>query len=106
MSVPQLTNATNRPSAFTAGVPCHGRHVVFASGSPTVVDNDINGAQMDVVPRDVVSGTTVLVSVALGNVSGNGGSDNPAMSSDGRVVAFISAASNLAPGDNNGSRPD
>lgn len=52
-------------------------------------------------PRLVVAQTPVVtrVSVATGNVEANGSSAKPAISSDGRWVAFESGASNLAPGD-------
>lgn len=43
-----------------------------------------------------------LVSVGLGGAGGNGWSDYPSLSYDGRYVAFASAASNLVSGDTNG----
>lgn len=46
--------------------------------------------------------TTSLVSVGRGHPA-NGDSDGPAISSDGHLVAFTSAASNLVRGDTNGS---
>lgn len=49
--------------------------------------------------------TYVKVSVNAAGEPGNGGSDNPDISADGRFVAFLSSATNLAPGDTNG-RPD
>jgi Tol biopolymer transport system component len=39
--------------------------------------------------RDLVSGTTTLVSTT-GTASGNSSSDNPVVSADGRYVAFNS----------------
>jgi len=48
---------------------------------------------------------TSLVSQATGvNTSGNGYSDNPSITADGRYVAFASDASNLVAGDTNGQR--
>jgi hypothetical protein len=47
-------------------------------------------------------GTTALVSVDSGGVQGNGLSEHPAISDDGRYVAFDSLASNLVPSDTNG----
>ena len=49
-----------------------------------------------------VSGTTVVVSVSTNGSIGNGDSHSAAMTPDGRYVAFVSAASNLVPGDANG----
>ncbi len=44
----------------------------------------------------------VRVSVSTAGVEGNGVSGNPAISGDGRFVAFASAATNLVAGDTNG----
>ena len=46
--------------------------------------------------------STVRVSVGTGNVQGNGNSTQSAVTPDGRFIAFVSAASNLVPGDTNG----
>jgi hypothetical protein len=54
--------------------------------------------------RDRRTGTTERVSVGQGGVQGNGDSGGiytPALSTDGRFVAFDSEASNLVPGDTN-----
>jgi len=51
--------------------------------------------------RDRRTGTTERVSVGQGGVQGNGSSEYPALSADGRFVAFVSWASNLVPGDTN-----
>jgi hypothetical protein len=48
-------------------------------------------------------GTTERVSVAAGGIEGNGPSVLPALSATGRFVAFTSDATNLVPGDTNGS---
>ena len=45
--------------------------------------------------------TTSRVSLGTGGVQGNGHSNGPAISQDGRYVLFVSAASNLVPGDTN-----
>src|SRR5262249_47420017 len=45
--------------------------------------------------------TTERVSVSSGSSQGNGNSINPAISADGRFVAFESVATNLVPGDTN-----
>ena len=51
--------------------------------------------------HDRQTGITERVSVDSAGNQGNGGSDNPAISADGRYVAFESWASNLVPGDSN-----
>ena len=47
------------------------------------------------------TGELINCSTSASNVSANGYSDNPSISSDGRYVAFDSAASNLISNDNN-----
>ncbi len=47
-------------------------------------------------------GDTSLVSVDNAGNQGNGSSGGPALSADGRYVAFASSADNLVPGDTNG----
>src|SRR3954451_21746321 len=51
----------------------------------------------------LAAGTTQRVSVSSHGVQGNGDSTGPAFSDDGHVVAFVSDAKNLAPGDTNGN---
>ena len=51
---------------------------------------------------DAQGGATTRVSVASGGTQGNGASHQPAISADGRFVAFESFATNLAGGDTNG----
>lgn len=79
-----------------------GRYVAFASAATGFAPGDGNGAP-DVFVRDRVAGTTVLVSVALGGGTGNGGSELPCISGDGLTVVFVSEASDLVPGDTNGA---
>src|SRR5689334_10799474 len=49
------------------------------------------------------AGSTERVSVSSTGQQGNGGSGGPAISADGRFVAFESEATNLVPGDTNGA---
>lgn len=81
-----------------------GRYVAFASLASDLVPNDTNGTQ-DIFVRDLVAGTTTLVSVnSAGTGSGNAASlSTPAISADGRFVAFASNASDLVPQDTNGT---
>lgn len=80
-----------------------GRFVVFMSSGDNLVDGDANG-ELDVFIRDRVMGVTELVSVSSSGEQGNGESHSPAVSADGRFVAFVSSASNLVPNDGNGHR--
>ncbi len=81
-------------------VSTDGRFVAFASDASNLVSGDTNG-RSDVFVRDRQTATTERVSVATGGTEGDGYSDSPAMSADGRYVAFESAASNLVTGDTN-----
>jgi Tol biopolymer transport system component len=79
-----------------------GRVVAFESDSDNLAGGDSNG-QRDVFAHDRQSGSTVLVSVNPDGASGNGRSDQPAISGDGRVTAFRSQASDLVADDGNGA---
>jgi Tol biopolymer transport system component len=89
----------------SVGVSMDGRYVAFTSGAGLSGGTDTNGA-LDVYLRDRVGGTTTLVSDTADamntNIAGDHGSTDPAISSDGSVVAFDSNATNLVAGDTNG----
>jgi hypothetical protein len=87
--------------SLPVGISTNGQYVLFESAANNLVANDTNNAS-DVFVRDLVNGTTTLVSVNTNGWSGNGGSRNSTMTPDGRYVAFVSAATNLVPGDTNG----
>jgi hypothetical protein len=75
-----------------------GRYVAFASSASNLVVGDTNDAS-DVFVRDNVTHITTRVSVATDGTQGNSASIGADISDDGRYVSFLSAASNLAPGD-------
>ena len=79
-----------------------GRYVVFGSADTDLCTNRVSGAG-DVFVRDVQAGTTRLISLNReGRGGGNGVSWSPAITPDGRFVAFVSSASDLVAGDENG----
>jgi Tol biopolymer transport system component len=88
-------------ASFTPSISADGRYVAFASAASTLVAGDTNGAE-DVFVYDRVARTNERVSVSSLGAEGTGASYSPAISADGRHVAFTSAASNLTPGDTNG----
>jgi Tol biopolymer transport system component len=93
-------NGYSSGSAFSAD----GRFLVFSSSASDLVATDSN-ARWDTFVRDLQSGTTTLVSANKdGTDSGNGHSDQPKISEDGRLVAFSSYASDLVTTDTNGER--
>jgi len=77
-----------------------GRHVVFLSSSDNLVDGDTNGI-LDVFVHNQDTGETVRVSVASDGTEANYASYYPAISADGRYIAYTSDSSNLVEGDTN-----
>jgi Tol biopolymer transport system component len=108
------TGATERISVDSAGaegngksffpaLSADGRFVAFVSWAGNLVAGDANGFS-DVFVHDRATGATERVSVDSAGAEGNGNSsvvDPPAISGDGRFVAFASLASNLVAGDTN-----
>ena len=94
------TNGGNGDS-LPACLSIAGRYVLFESSASDLVVGDTNGTS-DVFVRDLVAGITMPVSVSTNGDLGNGASRSAVMTPDGRYVAFVSAASNLVPGDTNG----
>ena len=82
----------------TPAVSGDGRYVAFAGNAP-----NFGATVEDVYVRDTVAGTTTLVSRATGaaGAEGNGPSDAPSISADGRYIAFESTATNLVPTQDN-----
>jgi len=74
-----------------------GRFVAFSSSASNLAPRDTNNAS-DVFVRDLLTGTTALVSLNLNGFSGNGASYSPMITSDGGAVLFHSQASDLLPG--------
>jgi Tol biopolymer transport system component len=81
----------------TPDISADGRRVAFTT-TESLVPADQNGRD-DVYVRDLVAGTTILASVGVGGILGDGSARNPALSDDGVRVAFQSQASNLLGGD-------
>jgi uncharacterized repeat protein (TIGR01451 family) len=82
-------------------IEANGRYVAFPSEGSNLVPGDTNGVR-DIFIHDRQTGVTLAASVGVGGVQGNDQNRNPAISADGRYVAFSSAASNLVIGDTNG----
>ncbi len=101
-----LGGAAANAGSYSAAVSSDGRYVAFWSHASNLVAGDVNGYG-DVFLRDMLAGTTALISVSSAGVQGNdmSGWISPgaslSLSADGRYVAFVSRASNLVPGDTN-----
>ena len=77
-----------------------GRYVAFTSWASNLVTGDTNNTP-DIFVHDRDTGVTTRVSVGEAGAQGSGYSDRPAISADGRYIAFSSTATNLVPGDTN-----
>lgn len=77
-----------------------GRYVAFQSSAAGLGKS--LGKKRQILWRDRNSGETKLVSAGNAGDEGNGDSLAPAISADGRFVAFESIATNLTENDNNG----
>jgi subtilisin family serine protease len=98
------TGTTELVSVSSAGVQANAvcyalsvsadcRYVAFRSTATNLVAGDTNG-KMDVFVRDRQMGTTILASVNTAGVQANQDCNSPAISADGRYVAFCSAVTN------------
>jgi Tol biopolymer transport system component len=87
-------------ASFKSAISADGRFVAFESFASNLVPNDTNG-WVDVFVRDRQAGTTERISVRSTGQQVNGGSNRPAISADGRFVAFASIATNVVPNDTN-----
>jgi Tol biopolymer transport system component len=90
----QGTGESVRP-AFSG----NGRYVAFQSDG--ALQSDDTNKKTDVYLHDLDTKETTRVSIGPGGVEGNGGSFSPALSADGRLLAYWSNASNLVSGDSN-----
>ena len=80
-----------------------GRFVAFDSYAKNLIPGSENEHEIiHVFVHDRHSGITKAASLAPDGTPGNGNSAVAALSADGRLVAFQSAASNLVAGDTNG----
>lgn len=83
----------NGPS-LNATISADGRYVAFASAASNFGIADTN-ASLDVYVFDQVDRATVRASVSSAGVQADFNSSNPAISADGRFIAFASSATNL-----------
>jgi Tol biopolymer transport system component len=94
--------AEGNSGSVISSISADGRYVAFYSHATNLVRGDTNNAY-DIFVRDRQLGTTERVSLDSAGAQANGSSDDPpAISGDGRFVAFASDATNLVTGDTNG----
>lgn len=90
-------DAASRNPSLTADA----RRVAFASDATNLTPRGDGNGHRDVFVYDQGTGELRLVSLGPGDKPANGRSDEPVLSGDGNVLAFVSTASNLVPGDEN-----
>ncbi|MEE9493813.1 MAG: hypothetical protein V3W04_10600 [Gammaproteobacteria bacterium] len=95
-------NSTSTLNAYSMSTD--GRFIAFRSFSDNLVTGDTNG-EADIFVHDRQTGETTRISVASDGTQGNNTSSSPAISADGRFIAFKSDATDLVAGDTN-SRGD
>ncbi len=86
--------------SYGVSVSADGQVLAFFSRATALVAGDSNG-RWDIFVHDRTSGLTTRVSVDSAGNQGDGDSQWPSLSADGRFVAFYSLATNLVPGDTN-----
>lgn len=93
------TSPTGEADGVSDGprISADGSCVAFVSDATNLVAGDTNGVS-DVFVRDLASGVVTRVSVRTDGVEGNGAAISPALSTDGRFVAFEARATNFVPG--------
>ena len=109
ISVP-YSGSNDLPSIGPVITP-DGRFVAFISAASNLVQGDTSGGcrpegagcDWDVFVRDREHGTTERVSISTKGAQANASSFLSGISDDGRLVAFESDATNLVPGDSNGT---
>jgi Tol biopolymer transport system component len=89
-----------RGNSGNPSVSGDGRYVAFDSFAPNLVPGDTNRSP-DVFLRDRKSGKTKRISVRSGGRQANAWSVDPTISTNGRYIAFSSAATNMVPNDTN-----
>ena len=99
VSVSSAGEEANGASFDYPAISADGRYVAFQSVATNLVPGGVTYGGVFVHDRQM--GITSHVSVDSAGAQVNGGSEDPAISGDGRFVAFASYASNLVPGDTN-----
>jgi hypothetical protein len=97
VSINALGNGRGNDHSFKPVISADGNVVAFQSWARNLHNLDSSN-DVDVFARNLTTGTTYLVSInTAGTGSGNDDSVNPVISSDGRIIAFESTATNLHP---------
>lgn len=104
---PDRTSDTVAGVSGLPSISADGRYVVFASEAPNLVPEQVRRTHAaDLFLYDRATGERTLVSRSADSATagGNDHSSNPALSADGRFIAFLSYATNLVPGQDDDNR--
>jgi Tol biopolymer transport system component len=82
-------------------ISANGRYVTFISFATNLAEGGDTNDASDIFVHDRQSGQTNRISVASDGTEGDGNSEFPWLSANGRYVAFHSLATNLVSGDTN-----
>jgi Tol biopolymer transport system component len=85
-------------ASLQPAVSADGRFAAFASTAPALVPDDGNFVR-DIFVKDLTTGSIERVSVDDDGAGGDGDSEHPSISADGRYVVFASHSTNLVSGD-------
>jgi Tol biopolymer transport system component len=99
---PGLSGIGGDGDSRTVSISADGRYVAFGSNATNLVAGDGNNVD-DIFVADRATGTLVRASVDSSGLEADKSSFNPAISANGRFVAFHSLATNLVPNDTNGT---
>ncbi len=104
VSVAQAGGATAAGQSLGPSISPSGRHVAFTSIAQDLLAPGLDAnLALDVYLADRRAGTLQRVSLDLAGGDPDADSWQPAVASQGRVVAFLSDATDLVPGDGNGT---
>lgn len=87
--------------SFAPSVSGDGNLVAFCSYASNLVAGDTNGVA-DIFVKNLTTGAISRVSTSASAGQASGASTRPVISENGNVVAFLSVAADLVPGDGNG----
>lgn len=95
------TPARSVPDVTSPDMSLDGSTIAFSSDASNLVSGDTNGVS-DIFVKGAVKGRPIRVSTAQDGTQANGASYSPALTVDGKKIAFVSRATNLVKGDTNG----
>ena len=98
--VGQSCGGATATSGSLSAISADGRYVSFHSDATNLVDGDQN-ALRDVFLFDRDTATLARISQCSSGAGGDGASERPAITADGRFIAYNSSASAFGGGDSN-----